>query len=147
MKNNTLCRVLKYLKKDIITLNMLESDEKQKLKKNYVYPKKNPITGKLEVLDENRGLYIQGLTDAEEGKEKTFFIQGLLDESAADEILSDPNMQILNDIEITGGTKTTRTLSDNHYNPVLGDMSINDELLNLVKLVKISSQSKTLFNS
>ena len=59
-----------------------------------------------------------------EGKEKTFFVQGLIDESAADEILSDPNMQILNDIEITGGTKTTRTLSDNHYNPVLGDMSI-----------------------
>lgn len=59
-----------------------------------------------------------------EGKEKTFFVQGLIDESAADEILSDPNMQILNDIEITGGTKTTRTLSDYNYNPVLGDMSI-----------------------
>ena len=63
------------------------------------------------------------IADKEE-KEKTFFVQGLIDESAADEILSDPNMQILNDIEITGGTKTTRTLSDNHYNPVLGDMSI-----------------------
>ena len=42
-----------------------------KLITNYVYTKKNPITGKLEILEENRGLYIQGLTDAEEGKEKT----------------------------------------------------------------------------
>ena len=52
-------------------LSLIEANLLTKLITNYVYPKKNPITGKLEILDENRGLYIQGLTDAEEGKEKT----------------------------------------------------------------------------
>lgn len=52
-------------------LSLIEANLLTKLITNYVYPKKNPITGKLEILEENRGLYIQGLTDAEEGKEKT----------------------------------------------------------------------------
>ena len=52
-------------------LSLIEANLLTKLITNYVYPEKNSITGKLEILDENRGLYIQGLTDAEEGKEKT----------------------------------------------------------------------------
>ena len=52
-------------------LSLIEANLLTKLITNYIYPEKNPITGKLEVSDENRGLYIQGLTDAEEGKEKT----------------------------------------------------------------------------
>lgn len=52
-------------------LSLIEANLLTKLITNYVYPEKNPITGKLEVSNENRGLYIQGLTDAEEGKEKT----------------------------------------------------------------------------
>lgn len=52
-------------------LSLIEANLLTKLITNYIYPEKNSITGKLEVLDENRGLYIQGLTDAEEGKEKT----------------------------------------------------------------------------
>lgn len=52
-------------------LSLIEANLLTKLITNYVYPEKNPITGKLEVSDKNRGLYIQGLTDAEEGKEKT----------------------------------------------------------------------------
>lgn len=52
-------------------LSLIEANLLTKLITNYVYPEKNSITGKLEILDENRGLYIQDLTDAEEGKEKT----------------------------------------------------------------------------
>lgn len=52
-------------------LSLIEANLLTKLITNYIYPEKNSITGKLEVLDKNRGLYIQGLTDAEEGKEKT----------------------------------------------------------------------------
>lgn len=52
-------------------LSLIEANLLTKLITNYAYPEKNPITGKLEVLNKNRGLYIQGLTDAEEGKEKT----------------------------------------------------------------------------
>ena len=52
-------------------LSLIEANLLTKLITNYVYPEKNRITGKLEILDENRGLYIQGLTDAGEGKEKT----------------------------------------------------------------------------
>lgn len=52
-------------------LSLIEANLLTKLITNYVYPEKNSTTGKLEILDKNRGLYIQGLTDAEEGKEKT----------------------------------------------------------------------------
>ena len=39
-------------------LSLIEANLLTKLITNYVYPEKNSITGKLEILDENRGLYI-----------------------------------------------------------------------------------------
>lgn len=52
-------------------LSLIEANLLTKLITNYAYPKQNRDTGKLEILDKNRGLYIQDLTDAEDGKEKT----------------------------------------------------------------------------
>lgn len=60
----------------------------------------------------------------DDGEQKTFFIQGMLDESAADMMLNEPGLRALNDIEITGGTRTTRSLSNRNSNPELGDISI-----------------------
>lgn len=59
-----------------------------------------------------------------DGEEKTFFIQGMLNEDAADIIVNDPNMKALNTVEITGSTKTTRKLFNSNSNPELTDMSI-----------------------
>lgn len=60
-----------YLTDQTNYLSLIEANLLTKLITNYVYPKQNSTTGKLEILEENRGLYIQGLTDGEEGKEKT----------------------------------------------------------------------------
>lgn len=59
-----------------------------------------------------------------DGEEKTFFIQGMLNEDAADIMVNDPNMKALNTVEITGSTKTTRKLFNSNSNPELTDMSI-----------------------
>ena len=60
----------------------------------------------------------------DDGEQKTFFIQGLLNEDAADMMLNEPEMRALNDINIIGGTRTTRSLSNINSNPELGNISI-----------------------
>lgn len=52
-----------YLTRDTTYLSLIEAKLLNKLITTYVYPTKDPITKKLKVADENKGLYIQGLTD------------------------------------------------------------------------------------
>lgn len=60
-----------YLTKETNYLSLVEANLLTKLITKYVNPTKSSITKKLEVLNENRGLYIQGLTDVEDSKAET----------------------------------------------------------------------------
>jgi len=61
-------------------LSLIEANLLTKLVTKYTHPTVNPITNRLEVAEENKGLYIKNLTDAEDNaittSIKTFDIRG-----------------------------------------------------------------------
>lgn len=59
-----------------------------------------------------------------DGKEKRFYIPGMINETASKYMMQDPYIQAFNAVSITGGTKSTRILSDSNTNPRLGNISI-----------------------
>ena len=59
-----------------------------------------------------------------DGKQKRFYIPGMINETASQFMMQDPYVQAFNTVAITGGTKSTRTLADSNSNPRLGNISI-----------------------
>ena len=59
-----------------------------------------------------------------DGKQKRFYIPGMINETASQFMMQDPYVQAFNTIAITGATKSTRILSDSNLNPRLGNVSI-----------------------
>lgn len=67
-------------------------------------------------------------------KPKTFYIPGMINETASEIMMQDPYVQAFNSITIIGGTRTTRMLTDNNTNPRLGTMSITGLGNNMYKV-------------
>lgn len=59
-----------------------------------------------------------------DGKQKRFYIPGMINETASQFMMQDPYVQAFNTIAVTGGTKSTRILADENSNPRLGKTSI-----------------------
>lgn len=59
-----------------------------------------------------------------DGKQKRFYIPGLINETASQMMMSDPYIQAWNLVSVTGGTKTTRNILDDNTNPSLGNMTL-----------------------
>lgn len=60
----------------------------------------------------------------EDGKQKRFYIPGMINETASKYMMQDPYVQAFNTIAVTGATKSTRILADSNTNPRLGNISI-----------------------
>lgn len=59
-----------------------------------------------------------------DGKQRRFYIPGMINETASQFMMQDPYVQAFNTIAITGPTKSTRILSDSNLNPRIGNVSI-----------------------
>lgn len=59
-----------------------------------------------------------------DGKQKRFYIPGMINETASEYMMQDPYVQAFNTIAVTGATKSTRILADSNTNPRLGNVSI-----------------------
>lgn len=55
---------------------------------------------------------------------KRFYLPGLVNETASQYMMQDPTVQAFNTISVVGGTKSTKSLTDNNVNPKLGNISI-----------------------
>ena len=80
------------------------------------------------------GYNITILSKDEDDKSKTFYIPGMINETASKIMMKDPYVQAFNSIAIIGGTRTTRMLTDNNTNPRLGTMSITGLGNNMYKV-------------
>lgn len=59
-----------------------------------------------------------------DGKQKRFYIPGMINETASKYMMQDSYVQAFNAIAVTGGTKSTRILSDGNSNPRLGNIEL-----------------------
>lgn len=59
-----------------------------------------------------------------DGTQKRFYIPGMINETASEYMMQDSYVQAFNAIAVTGGTKSTRILSDSNSNPRLGTIKL-----------------------
>ena len=78
-----------------------------------------------------------------DGKKRSFYIPGMINETASEYMMQSPFIQSFNTIAVTGSTKSTRILADENTNPTLGKMSITG-MGNDVYNVKFGGISKNI---
>lgn len=59
-----------------------------------------------------------------DGKMKSFYIPGMINETASAYMMQQPEMQAFNTMSVVGSTRSTKILADSESNPKLGNVSI-----------------------